>query len=145
MKSDDFERKLKQQPMRELPDTWRAEILAAARADDARRPGRDLATRGWFFALNRKLSDLLWPSPKAWGSLAALWVLIFGLHFTTREQSPVIAQHYAPISPQVRTALREQHRLFAELIGRTETRDGDLGRPKGSRPHSQGAQLFFKT
>jgi hypothetical protein len=61
---DEFERQLSQQPLRPPPPGWRAEILASA--------GK-ITTPAWVWR------DWLWPSPAAWGALAAVWILFFAL------------------------------------------------------------------
>ena len=60
---DDFEQFLTNQPLRATPTEWRGEILAAARA----------VLAPWW-------RTWLWPSPYAWGALAAVWVAIFVLN-----------------------------------------------------------------
>lgn len=57
--NDRFEEQLQRQPFRRVPAAWRREILNAAPAP---------SWREW-----------LWPSPVAWGAVAAAWVLIVAL------------------------------------------------------------------
>ena len=59
---NDFERQLSNQPLRPLPPEWRAEILAGA----AKIVAPSWTWQSWF-----------WPSPIAWGALAAVWVIVF--------------------------------------------------------------------
>ena len=72
----DFERKLEQQPMREIPTGWRREILAAAernqRAASVPAVSEDQAAlmAGWRLLLGRL--------PLAWSALAALWLVLLG-------------------------------------------------------------------
>lgn len=61
---DEFERQLSRQPLRPPPPGWRAEILACA--------GK-IAAPDWTWR------DWLWPSPAAWGALAAVWIAFFAL------------------------------------------------------------------
>jgi len=110
MKPDDFEEQLERQPVRQIPGEWRGRIL-----DTARRTGDpQLAT------LNpqpsSRLQELLWPSPRAWAGLAAVWAVVLALNAATRE--PVsVAEAVHPSPPrEVLMALREQRRLFLELI-----------------------------
>jgi len=135
MKPDDFEQRLRQQPLRQVPAAWREEILSAARATARSRPSTPDPRPSW-------LSTLLWPNPKAWAGLAALWVLVFALHFAARDGSPAIAKQSAPLSPQVLMALREQEQLVAELIGRSEAPDADRPQPAAPRPHSHRQETF---
>jgi hypothetical protein len=118
---NEFEQKLQRQQLRQIPDGWRAEILAAARPTASR-----LAHRvSTFSIINRHLTTLLWPHPKAWAGLAAVWILIFTVDFSTRDKSPVEAEKLAPPSPEVIVELKQQQRMLAELIGSTQTRDAE--------------------
>jgi len=83
------------------------------------------------------VAELVWPNPRAWAGLAAVWVLVFGLNFATREPAPAgLAQQSERPSPQRRELLQQQVRLLAELVGPNGTPERDL--PKPSAPRSQG-------
>lgn len=60
--------------------------------------------------------ELFCPGPKPWAALAALWIVILGLHFTTRDNAPAQLAE-TPASPAVREALQQQRRMFVELLG----------------------------
>lgn len=78
---NEFEKRIAETPPRRVPDAWRDDILAAARAERA--PGiiRPAAIgRPWWL-------EWLWPNPVAWGTLAAAWVVIFALHAATPAPS----------------------------------------------------------
>ena len=72
----DFERKLEQQPMREIPTGWRQQILTAAernrRSASVPTVSEDQAAlvAGWRLLLGRL--------PLAWSALAALWLVLLG-------------------------------------------------------------------
>ena len=85
------------------------------------------------------LTALLWPHPRAWAGLAAVWVLVFGLSIATREPSQAgFAQRAARPSPQMREMLRQQERLLVELVGPSGTSEHDLSKP--AAPRSQGGR-----
>ena len=89
--TEQFEQRLSRQPLRQIPGEWRAEILAAAR--EAQRPGTATRhPRSLLSTINHQLSTLLWPHPKAWAGLAAVWVFIFAVNFSMRDKSPGIAE-----------------------------------------------------
>ena len=135
MKMDDFEQRLQRQPLRQIPVEWRGEILSAAK--HASRP----APRGSFLStISYQLSTLLWPHPKAWAGLAAVWILIFAVNFSIRDKAPVMAEKSAPPSPEVIVQLRQQQRMLAELIGARETHDAE---PQQffPRPRSECAEI----
>lgn len=98
---NEFENELKQQPLRRVPGHWRAQILAQASAEKRARRHEP-----WWAAL-------LWPSPKAWGSLAAVWALMVAFSMaTTRERS---VSEEPQQTAQVRMAMEEKRRLQAEI------------------------------
>ena len=119
MKPDNFEQRLQQQPMRQIPREWRDDIFAAAP-----RPS-------W-------LSALLWPCPQAWAGLAAVWLLVLTFNFATKDKSETAVVQMPPASPQMIEALREQHRLLVELVG-PGSREAD--RPKTTVPAPRSERL----
>ena len=135
MKTDDFEQKLQRQPLKKVPGEWRAEILAAAsrRVDRDPSPGHAPLLLSTF---NHQLSTFLWPHPKAWAGLAAVWIFIFAVNFSMRDTSPVMAEKSAPPSPEVIVELKKQQRMLAELSARakraTPTGPGFLRRSRAS-------------
>ena len=77
---DNFEQRLRCQPLRKVPSAWREEILVAAdvnrRTATAPSVSEDQAAliAGWRLIFGRL--------PLAWASLAALWVVIIGANLT---------------------------------------------------------------
>ena len=147
MKPDDFEHKLQRQPLKAIPAEWRGEILTAAdEVGTARRAVRgrlgEASLPNWFSTLNAQLSTLLWPHPKAWAGLAAIWILILAVNFSMRDQSQVLAEKSSPPSPEVIVELRQQQRLLAELIGPRDTGDADRSKPLVPQPRSERVELM---
>ncbi len=142
MKPDEFEQKLSRQPLRPVPHAWRAEILSAARAVQAAPHESRAAQPSWLSTINYRLSTLLWPHPKAWAGLAAVWVCIGALNFSTRDASPRLAEKSAPPSPEVIVELKKQQRLFAELVGSYEPTDADRPRIFSPKPRSERAEIL---
>ena len=97
---NDFESELKKQPLRQVPSHWRVEILAAS---EVAKPEPRPAWQWW---------DLLWPSPKAWGTLAAAWLVMVCFHLTSaeRREGPQSSQ-----AGQIRMAVEQKRRLQAEI------------------------------
>lgn len=62
---NEFERLLKSQPLRELPPEWRRDMLPSSVATEETRTVS--SWRDWF-----------WPSPLAWGAMAAVWLIFLG-------------------------------------------------------------------
>jgi hypothetical protein len=134
----EFEKHLRHQPLKPIPGEWRAEILGAAKSRHL-----SLATHHSFLStLNHQLSTLLWPHPKAWAGLAAVWIFIFALNFSMRDKSAIVAEKSLPPSPEVVAELKQQQRLFAELIGANDWRDANRQKIFPPRPRSERAEIF---
>ncbi|HWX22244.1 MAG TPA: hypothetical protein VN578_20270 [Candidatus Binatia bacterium] len=141
---DQFERRLQRLPQRPVPHAWRDEILSATRAGEVPRPARVAPRPSLLSNIRYQLSTLLWPHPKAWGGLAALWLLVLGLNFATRESpQPQMARHAERPSPQIRELLKEQEQLFAELVGPIEKSEADRPKPAPPKPRSQRHEEFL--
>lgn len=116
MSPEEFEKKLKQRPMRQVPAEWRADILAVAKTTTVSNESPASVEKSSVFSvIQSKLSALLWPHPKAWAGLAAVWVVIAGLRMT-EPGKPV--RETAKIAPPTAVAvLTEQRRELAQLLG----------------------------
>ncbi len=141
MKPDEFEQKLSRQPLRQVPPEWRGEILAAAVGRGSMAERREPTTR-WPSAFVARLSSVFWPHPKVWAGLAAVWICIGALNFSTRDTSPRRAEKSAPPSPEVIVELKKQQRLLAELVGSYETVDADRPRIFSPRPRSGRVEIL---
>jgi hypothetical protein len=87
-------------------------------------------------SLFARVRDLLTLPKLGWSALAAAWVVIISLNFAWREASPSPAASVAR-APRSETieALREQKRIYAELINSGATADVEPRRST-PRPHS---------
>ena len=130
MKPDDFEQRLQRQLMRQVPPEWREEILSVAQ-----QPSRPIHVSRFTFHASL-LSTLLWPHPRAWAGLAAVWLVILAVNFSTRGDTQVLAKHLTPPSPEMVLALREQERLLSDLIAPTQTPVAERPKPAAPRPRS---------
>ena len=140
-RDDQFEKRLQRQPLREIPTAWREEILAAAEASRGPTPVRAF---NFTSILKRCLRELLWPVPQAWAGLAALWLVILGVNFATREPSSQNLVHRVPPpSPQLRQLLRQQEQLLAELVGPPEGPEAHRFKPAAPQPRSQRREEFL--
>jgi hypothetical protein len=97
---NDFENELKKQPLRRVPEHWRAQILRSTAADTLKCEHQ----RWW--------SALFWPSPKAWGTLAAAWVAMICFHIAFTERSKPSEPSEAV---QIRMAIEQKRQLEAEI------------------------------
>ena len=110
-RDDQFEKRLRRQPLREIPSAWREEILSAAERAAASRPSSPAPRHASWWR------ELFWPCPQAWAGLAAAWVLILALNAATREPVQVATAQSTPPAQEVLMALKERRRLLAELAG----------------------------
>lgn len=139
---EQFEQRLRRQPMKPIPAGWRAEILAAARDAQTIRHSPFVIRHSRLAALNQQLATWLWPHPKAWAGLAAVWVCIFILNFSMREAGPAVAEKSAPPSPEMVAELRRQQKMLAELIGSTELRVADRQPVLAPKPRSERVAMM---
>src|SRR5690348_15465409 len=115
--NSDFEKQLRQQPLKKIPAEWRSEILAAARSvADARPITADARPRGFLSTLNSQLSALLWPCPQAWAGLAAIWILIFVLNASSSSGTRAATMNVAARPQQIQTVLLERRRELSQLL-----------------------------
>ena len=140
---DQFKEKLARQHLRPIPPAWRAKILTTARAAASpctvSPPGRP----SQLAIVRSVMAGWLWPHPRAWAGLAAVWLLVLGLDLAGREPSRLEVAGLEPAaSAQVTVLLNEQKRLLAELIG---PKEGPLVNPAGPtrpKPRSEcGSEL----
>lgn len=139
MKPNDLEKKIAGQPMKSLPAEWRAEILSAARKAAA--PAAPQATAVAGESWGARWREYLWPSPVAWGALAAVWVLIFALNHSS-DSAPQTMARNSKASPQTIMAFWEQNRLLVELLTPTppaspEPPPAESPRENRPRPRSE--------
>jgi hypothetical protein len=141
--TDQFEQRLRRQPMKKIPADWRAEILSAARAAcPAENAAPLVASRSpWYVIAGRELMLSVWPNSKVWAGLAAVWVLIVALNLSMQDPSPAPAmtEKPVPVTPERIAELRQQQRMFAELAGLNGTPDADRPKTAPLPPHSQRA------
>ena len=133
MSSDDFENRLRSQALRGIPEHWRAEILS--KACTAARP--EPSEHGGWAIWRRALVNALWPCPKAWAGLAAIWLVILGVNVATQDKSKTVAQHTIQSSTVQLMAWKERERLLTELIGPADTTAAVPRKPAGPGPRSE--------
>ena len=142
--SDDieqFEQDLRRRSLRPIPAGWRDQILREAQFAAGSAPAARLERRG-AASLTHWISSLLWPHPAAWAALAAIWIFIFAVRFSIQDKPPVVAEKVSSPSPEMVAELRQQQRLFAELIGANDSRDADRQKVFLPRPRSERTEIM---
>jgi hypothetical protein len=140
-KEENFEARVSGQPLRAVPAAWRGEILAAARAARTEGTAATVTEESWLAVVQRQVVALLWPHPKAWAGLAAVWVGIIALNVSTQEGAPKRAEKTATPSPAMVAELKKQQRMFAELVGGYDTVEADRPRIFAPRPRSERGEI----
>lgn len=112
---EQFENRLRRQPLREIPSAWREEILAAtdanrrAAAPPPRSENQTALLAGWRVLLGR--------FPIAWSALAALWVALIGVNLMMPGTVARVSAH-APQSARLESlAALDFQRAERELFG----------------------------
>jgi hypothetical protein len=139
--TEQFEQRLKRRPLRQAPAEWREGILAAA-AETQPVKLRGVAHRSFVSMFYERLASVLWPHPVAWGGLAAVWILIFAVHFSIRDDEPALAEKVVPQSPEVIAQLQQQHRLLAELLGPNDLPEADRPKIFVPKPRSECMEIL---
>jgi hypothetical protein len=139
----EFENRLSRQPMKPIPGGWRNEILAAANRTQAGGEAvRAADGRAGFAPFRGWLAGVLWPHPVAWAGLAAVWLVVIALNFTTRDRTPVLAGRVQPPPQEVRAAVWQQQRMLAELIGPADAHTAGQLRDLLSKPRSERINIL---
>jgi len=136
--TEQLERRLSRQPLREIPGEWRSDILLAAE-----RAARPEPHASFLSTFANQLSTFFWPHPKAWAGLAAVWVLILAVNFSTRNATPSMAEKTLPPSPEVIVELKKQQQLYAELMGSHEPLDAERQKNFSTKPRSEWAEILM--
>jgi len=137
MKTDDFENKLRRQTPRQIPAEWRVDILRTAQSVAASERNSSRLPQSLFSLLNEKLFALLWPHPKAWAGLAAVWLVIWAMSFYPADQPIAVAKQAVPPSRELMIALREQRRELAKLVEPVVAKDAEPHRSFRPSPRSE--------
>ena len=112
--SADFEKQLQRHPLRELPRDWRDQILATASVP----------------------RSSTWPSPRAWASLSAVWLVTFLLHLTAPDE-PRHTRNSPATSMQSFAILHQQTLSMAQLLGQTDLGETPAALPAPPKPRSE--------
>jgi hypothetical protein len=140
---EQFEQRLRRLSVKPIPGEWRTEILAATRDAQAIRRASRSTHRSLLSTINHQLSTILWPHPKAWVGLAAVWIFIFILNFSMRDKAPVMAEKFTPPSPDAIVELKKQQRMFVKLVGANELPDANRQNTFPPKPRSARTEMLM--
>jgi hypothetical protein len=136
MNTDDFEKKLQRQPLRQIPGDWREAILRTAQeraSSAAQRPEPALIR-----ALLITWRELIQPCRYAWSGMAALWLIFWMVNSRTQlADSPRgMATSTRAASERIRF-LEEQRQVLVELTGPIDLSPAEPSRRARPKPHSE--------
>ena len=137
MSTDDFEKKLRRQPLRHIPGDWRDTILRMAQdrtSCAAAKRSKSVLIR----AVQAAWRELIWPCRYGWSGMAALW-LIFGLinaHTQVTETSRQMATSTRSGFERIQV-FEEQRRVLVELTGPNDLSPAEPSRPAHAKPRSE--------
>lgn len=140
MKTDDFEKRLQHVPQRQVPDSWRTEILANVKANTAPREETDS-----ILALLRKAFLLFIHRPRglAWSGVGAAWILILMLNFSAREGTNSTIAQSMPSIDTMHALQKQKQFLLAELNGATTSSEAIPPKPPTVGPRSNRKPVIF--
>jgi hypothetical protein len=144
MKTDDFEKRLQRQAPRQLPASWREEIISASQAACQSPAGSVRSTHATITHLVFSLwRELICPARRIWAGLAAAWVIILIANANLTTDRPMAHAESATSSAELWFSFREQTLLVAELSGTVESKPIKPPQATPPRPRSQGINLFM--
>jgi hypothetical protein len=139
-RDDQLEQRLRRQPVKRIPSEWREQILTQA-ASGQPAPNENHVSRFTFHALWQKL---IWPNPNAWAGLAAVWLVILGLNFASRDSAPRgAARPVAAPDSEMRRLLLQQELLYAQLMDLPLPPVAEPRKPVAPGPHSRRRVEFI--
>ncbi len=114
--------------MRKAPAAWREEILLEAQAVERSNAAADVNRQTWF-------TNLLWPCPRAWAGLAAVWVAILAVNLGSTTDS---TSHLAKAEAISDSSFAERRKLLTDLLVSFNTALPEPAEPpKNSTPRPQ--------
>lgn len=124
---DELESRMTRQPWRPVPPAWRSEILTPVKSAPAR-------SSLW--------REFLWPTPWAWGALAAVWILVVGFSSAaeqTARRGVSLARRDSTPPPLL--GWREQQALISALLDETPPPERQPASPPRPRSDLRGPRF----
>jgi hypothetical protein len=136
MNPDNFEQRLRRQPLRQVPSAWREEILVAADVNRRNAPVRELTFAATFPVLLWR--ELIWPCRRIWVGLAPVWVALLVFNVTHSERGQIVTAESKIRPGEMRLAFQEQQRILSEIIGpRSPISPAEPPRRPNNQPRSE--------
>jgi hypothetical protein len=84
--------------------------------------------------------ELFRPFRHAWAGMAALWLLMWGIHLHLSIKQPSVSYSHSSPTPAVVQALEEQRQILAELIPPTADNPSTVKSPPADRPRRDNSR-----
>ena len=117
-------------------DALREETVSAV-GDQRLRQSQSTAVTDYRYNFWREIFSF---RPQALAGLVVVWLVIFAFRFATPDQ-PRLAETKSSAAPHVIAEVRQQKRLFAELVGEPLSSEAKPSKALTPRPRSE---LLFK-
>ena len=131
-----FEQSLREQSVRRIPAAWREGILTNAQNAASTVHAPRATHHGFLSTLTHKLSALSQLQRIAWSCLAATWVVIAVMNFSSRDDSNQTMAKISRPSPEAIAAWRNQRRELANLVESPQPRSVETHKPQLPQPRS---------
>lgn len=121
-------------------DAIRQQALAALQGGPRTATAASGPRNGWKLGalVHQAWFELVWPSRRAWGGLAAMWVAIVAVNVGLKVETPAGPHSMRTPTPELARAFQEQRRLLAELLPPTANPPAETP-PANPRPRSERA------
>jgi hypothetical protein len=124
-------------------DGLRRKLVAGLNAADPKAQSRPSGPVSWCLGASNKLwQELVWPSRRIWAGLAAVWILIFIVNFSQRNDSQIMTAKST--SPEMTMTFRDQQKLLDELFA-DRSLPVDVERPRIYSPKPRTETMEFLT
>ena len=114
------------EPTRAAQRRWTMAVLEAAKPTKKRLSPGSLLLQCW--------RELFRPCRHAWTGLAAIWLLMWGVHLHLSNGQPSVSRSHSAPTPAVIQALEEQRQILAELIPSTPNNSSAVKSAPADRP-----------
>ena len=135
MNTDEFEQRLKQVQLRQVPEHWREEILNTARE----RAGGSKTQRGQLLIHAALVAwrELIVPCRSAWTGMAALWLGLFLVNALMQPRDGNEMHTPTRLASERIHSLKEQRRILVELTGPIQLTPAEPSPRNSPKPRSE--------
>jgi hypothetical protein len=109
---------------------WSKAVRAAGRSQPVRR----LTPYRMFGALWR---ELIWPCRRAWAGMAALWLVMWGIHVHLSDRQLIAVNARPESAPAIWQSIEEQRQVLAQLLPPANSQPIEPPRRSHPRPRSE--------